>query len=331
MRTRTRIALTLAALQFIGGPVRGEEAPAFTRAEIEQDLAITARPFDSPRVRPGEPLRVRATLVNRSPERTHKVINPGAGSELGLVEPFVYYTARYQPHDGEAREIVAALLRGMCGMGDHRWIQRVVDLGPGESLEFGTHMASATMTLDVKQPGRYDVQVHYEYRARGTTEKLPRSDPIGALGPLESTPPFKISSPPVRFDVVRPFEVFVEVTGTLAKGVTKPVSELVTVRVENGSVEPLTLRNNELEVTLHVLPVEGTARIRRTSMAFPAVVLTKELAPGEGMTIIGPQTGWFDEEWTPLEDGPVELRVEVARRGAAGAGVRSHVARVPGS
>ena len=330
MRNVTLLLLTGLIVFALEGRARAGKGGAATRQQIEQDLAIEARPFAGARVRPAEAIRLQATLVNRSEDRTHKIVDPGPGSELGFVEPFVYYTARYQPHDGEARTIEPEFRVGMCGLGDYRWIPRVRDLGPGASLEFGNRMASATMTLDVKQPGRYDLRVHYEYRRKGTSEVLPMADPKGELGPMKSIPRFKISSEPVRFDVVRPFEVFVGVTGKLEKGVRTQLSRLVTVRVENWSKEPLTIANNKLKLRVELLP-GSSARIQREPMAMPAIVLTKTLQPGEGFTAIGPEGGWFDEEWTSRDGGAIKLRVVATGHAPNAAAVASHAVTLPGS
>ena len=331
MRNAIPIALVAAALLAAIGPAGADGKSPATRKQIEEDLAVVAKSLGSARIRPGEPLRLEARLVNQSPDSPHKVIDPGTGSQFSLVEPFVYYSARYRPHDGKVREIVAKLPPGMCGMGDFRWMPRVTDLAPGKSLEFGSRMSAANLTLDLKEPGRYDVRLHYEYRAKGTTEKLPQADPVGKLGPMKSIPRFAIRSEPVRIDVVRPFEVFIEVNGKLEKGVPRKLSELVTVRVENWTQDALTLSNAKLRVVVQLQAAEGAARVKRLPMAFPAIVLTKELKPGEGMVVIGPKTGWFDEAWTPLDDGHVELRVVAVGHAPGAERVPSHVIRIPGS
>ena len=86
------------------------------------------------------------------------------------------------------------------------------------------------------------------------------ADPKGELGPMKSIPRFKISSEPVRFDVVRPFEVFVGVSGKLEKGVQTQLSRLLTVRVENWSKESLTIANNRLKLRVELLS-GGSAQI----------------------------------------------------------------------
>lgn len=304
----------------------GKDAPS--REQIEQDLVLTTKPLAATKVRAGEPMRVEATLTNRSATRTHKVVNPGSGSELGLVEPFVYYTARFQPHEGKARDLTSNFPPGMCGMGDYRWLPRIQDLAPGASLEFGTNMACASLTLDMKQPGRYDVQVHYEYRAKGATTKLPQSDPIGELGAMKPVPAFKVSAKSVRFDVVRPFEVFVDVTGKIWRGVKTRMSDLITVRVENWTRTPITLQNNTLDVRIEGVGHPPSA-IRREPMDTPSAVLMQVLHPGKGFAAVGPQTGWSDEEWTPAVDGPVRVRAVVRGYAEGAEAVRSHVVEIP--
>jgi len=330
MRNATLIALAAVSLLAAIGPAGADGKSPVTRQQIEEDLAVVAKSLGSARIRPGEPLRLEARLVNQSPDRSHRVIDPGTGSGVGLVEPFVYYSARYRPHDGKVREIVAKLPPGMCGMGDFRWMPRVTDLAPGKSIEFGSRMSAANLTLDLKEPGRYDVRLHYEYRAKGTTEKLPQADPVGKLGPMKSIPRFTIQSEPVRIDVVRPFEILVDVKGKLEKGVTKKLSELVTVRVENWTQDAMTLSNSKLRIVVQPQAGKGAARVKRVPIAFPAIVLAEHLKPGEGMTVIGPETGWFDEAWTPLDDGHVELRVVAVGHAPGAERVPSHVITIPG-
>jgi len=328
---RTFLAIPLASLAALAvvGPVLCGEGPPATRAQIEQDLTVRATPLEGAKVRPGELVRLRAELVNEGTKRSFRVIDPGAGSELGLVEPFVYYSARFQPHEGDARTIEPSFPRGMCGMGDYRWLSRIRDLGPGESLEFGSHISSAAVTLDMKEPGRYELLLHYEFRRKGTTEKLPQSDPIGALGRMGSVPAFHVRSNPVVFDVVRPFEVFVEVTGELERGVPRPLSEVVTVRVENWTDAPVTLSNTRLRIVPHLVETTGHGRVERMPMDLPAIVLTNTLAPGEGLVVVGPGSAWFGEEWTPEDAGPVRLRVGVSGHMADAGEVVSHVVEIP--
>jgi hypothetical protein len=300
------------------------------RARIEADLEIALASKGATRIRPGDLLEVEARMRNRSADTTHKVIEPGSGSSFGIVEPHVTWSATYVPHEGETETIRQPAFEGMCGMGDYRWHRLVRDLAPGETLDVGQRAGSPTGSLDMKRPGRYLVRLHYAWRRRGTTEKLPQADPVGDLGPMEGVPAFEIVSAPLRLDVVRPFEVFVDVRGKLAKGATRRLSELLTVRVENWARQPLTISNSRLKVRVVLRPSKASAGLCREPMAYPAIVLDKTLEPGGGFDVVGPAGGWMDEEWTPEVAGPVELHVFVSGQAPGAAPVRSLPVTLPG-
>lgn len=282
-----------------------------TRDEVESALDLRASLRTPARIRPREGVRLSAVLVNRS-KHSVKAVRPGDGCGLGIVEPHVRYSARFRATASEAwRDAAVRTLPGMCGMGDYRWHRNVVELAAGASLDFSARIAAASTFVDFSQPGHYEVTLHYAFRRRGTTTKLPQADAVGDLGPMARMPAFEISAEPVHVTVVRPLELVADVRGAPQKGVATRLSDLVRLRLENWTDGPLALSSKRLRLLVRLRPTKTSGRIRRKPISVSAGFVTHTLASGSGVTLIGPG-GIYDEAWVAETDGAVELRVVVA-------------------
>lgn len=310
----------LGLLLFATPPAEADKKDVVTQADIEGDLRVEATLASNAKVRPGEPIQVSALLRNASKSRTHKVIDPGSGCAYGIVEPHVSYSAVFTPHEGKPRALKGPTFSGMCGMGDYRWHNRVRDLAPGESFDIGARLSYASAAMAMREPGRYAVRVHYAFRRRGTTEKLPQADAPGDLGPMASSPKFEIVSDPVIVHVVRPLEVFVDPKGVVQKGVARRLSDLVSARLENWGTAARAIDATKLKVDVELRSGQVARKSVSTKKAFAG---TLSIKPADGLPVIG-AGGLYEEAWAPKADGPVALRVVIRGYEPGAEPVRSH-------
>ncbi|MDJ0521971.1 MAG: hypothetical protein QNJ90_07835 [Planctomycetota bacterium] len=321
MRSATRLALLAALLLVPVVPAVADKVPyERTREEVEAALDLRTALLTPARIRPRQPVRFSAQLVNRS-KGVVRVVRPGTGCDVGIVEPHIRTTARYRPFGQTSwQDAPVRSEPGICGMGDYRWHRNVVPLAPGASLDFTDQLQPVSTFVDLEQPGHYELTLHYAFRRRGTTQRLPQADPPGDLGPMRRMPAFEIASEPVHVYVVRPVEIVAEARAGVQKGVARRLSDLVHVRLENWTGAPLELRPGRLRITVRLRP--GGARIRRKPISVKAGLVRRTLAAGASITLVGRQ-GLYDEAWAVESDGPVQLQIAVSGIGGQGGSVRS--------
>ncbi len=283
-----------------------------TREDVEAALELTAALRTPARIRPKEPVQLTAQLVNRDGKQALKVVRPGNGCGWGIVEPHIRYTARYRAtHDDPWRNVAVRTFQGMCGMGDYRWQRLVTELAPGATLDLTSRLPAASSFVDFTRPGHYEVRLHYAFRRKGTTEKLPQADAVGDLGPMRRMPAYAVVSEPIHVQIVRPLEVVVEALDRPVKGVARRLSDLVHVRLENWTGKPLMLTAKRLRLLVRLRASPQAGRVRRKPISTPAGFTVRTLPAGASAILVGPQ-GIYDEAWVAEDGGPVELHVTVA-------------------
>jgi hypothetical protein len=169
-------------------------APAPLTAEIIQnDLVLEATLTSPAQARPDSRIELSVALRNTSATRTHHVVKPGDGSEVGWREPHVYFTATLTGKDGVARDVPEANV-GRCGLYDADWVKDVVALAPGETLEIKDWLMSPDVALVLDQPGQIALRVHYAFRPSAAK----RSDgAVTPTGPIADVPDFELVSEPI--------------------------------------------------------------------------------------------------------------------------------------
>ncbi len=311
------LAATGSASADKGGPYE------VTTNEVESALHLQASLSTPSRIRPGAPVQLNARLVNRSAKRAHKVIRPGNGSQWGIVEPFVHYTVRFREHRGEQwRDVAIRAFSGMCGMGDYRWHPGFTELAPAASIDFTNRLSAVSTFASFDKPGHYEIRLHYDFRRKGTTEKLPWGDGVGDLGPMRRMPKYEITSEPIHVQVMPPIAVIIERRAKPQKGVAKRLSDLVRVRLENWTGKPLAIDASKLTLFVRLRSGKQAAKVRRKPLSVKAGFTKRTLAPGGGAVLIGPK-GVYDEAWVQESDGAVDLHVVVAGATPTGPRIRS--------
>jgi len=280
-----------------------------TKADVERDLALEVKLISGDGVQPGQPVRLEIHLKNTSKERIYPVVRPGDGSEMGWREPHVFYTARIDKGDGSWQEVPKAGI-ARCGLFNAQWQEDVVELWPGKSIELKDWLAPPEMALELQQPGKVRLHVHYRYRG-GITGKDPKTGKTFDTGKMRGMPAFELVSKPVEFEVLRPLDVVVSVKKPLKANTPTRLSEILDVKLVNRS-------KGGIHVTAPTL--SGDARLTFEIEADGAAPTLSEqdqpygkkqlLNPGDEAAILGdaPLANGIDGTWEYPNPGKVELR-----------------------
>lgn len=286
----------------------GDKPP--TREALERDLVIEATLASPKVIQPGEPVRVRSRLVNRSKTVTYKVVRPGDGSESGWREPHVFFTAETIAKDGARTKVPEAGL-GRCGLYDANWHDEVVELAPGKSLDLYNWMPTAHLHLLFQHEGTVELKLHYRYTAGAASkgrESLDGPVPQGA-GPMKGTPAFEVISAPVRFQVTRLMDIRLEITKPMIVGKEMKLSEIAKLHIENRSNDPVPVSGSEVTIEL-LQPGGATAFFTSFAPIAPSVeAKTPALGGGDTRTWAG-ATKWQalpDWRMTPARPGSFKV------------------------
>jgi hypothetical protein len=281
------------------GPQPGQLPPG---PDIARDLKLVAASESGRTIEAGTSPWVNLTLVNTSKTFTYPVVKFGDGSEEGLRDPYVYFTAEQLTVDGKWVPMEPSH-PGRCGLYDWDWPKDVVDLKPGEQLGVGFSLFG--QQYDYQYPGRVRLTGHYEYRAGAafTGKPWPEAD----RGRMRGVPVFKLASGPVEFEVVRPLDVRLRVKQPLKVGVDARVSDVIEVTVTNTSDKPRGVgapsraRDYGLSLMTDTTFVRGS--YEATNADLPESF--KTLGPGETTTLLGGGglSGGFDGWWRPERPG----------------------------
>lgn len=299
-------ALLPAALLAVGvavGPdVPRPAAPAGGSAATDLHL-VAERQGTGPLVAGTDPW-VSVALVNRSRTATHWVVQPGHGSEIGSREPRTSWSAEIVRPDGTFGPVNDRRGYGYCGTclaAAADWGRDVVALGPGDWMAFGI-----PQQFEFQQAGRVRLRAHYEYTGPG------RFAP-DRIGPMAAVPPFKLTSNPVEFEVVRPLDVQVRVKRPLRAGERTCLSDVIAVRLVNQSGHPIRCSSPTLSADARLSLVfdgEGQAWFPTSAGQTTTYGVTYDLQPGEEVPLIGPGEfpNGMDGTWTYPKAGRVRVR-----------------------
>jgi len=294
------------SLDDVFGQARAADGPS--KAAIERDLALEVKLVSPDGVQPGEPIQLDITLKNTSNERIYPVVKPGDGSEVGWREPHVFYTAWIDKGDGDWQEVPKAEI-GRCGLFNAQWQKDVVELWPGKSIELKQWLVSPQRALELQEPGRVRLHVHYRYRG-GLVGKDPKTGKTFDTGKMRGMPPFELVSKPVEFDLLRPLDVMVTVKKPLKAKTETRLSEILDVKLVNRSKGGIHVKAPTLS---------GDARLTFEADGGPAPTLSEQdqpygkkqlLNPGDEAAILGDAalSNGIDGTWECPEPGKVKLR-----------------------
>lgn len=269
------------------------------------DLRVRAELKGAKVVQAGTTPWATAALVNTSRTTPRPVVRPGDGSESGRREPHVYWTATLDPSDGRP-VAVPSELRPICGLFDGDWVQNAVLLRPGDSVPL-----DAPVRQVFQRPGRGTLTAHYDYRA-GDPTRVRAGIPPGGLGLMAGVPAFTLASDPIEFEVVRPLDLRVRVTGRLKAGVAARLSDVLEVTLVNQSTEPAAYTpptvGGDTQVGVAVDgPDDGPPL--RISEHGAGGGRPRTLRPGEAVRFVGPGESslGFDGRWERSRAGAVRV------------------------
>jgi hypothetical protein len=225
-------------------PLPGElpvAPPPHDPPDLARDLKLVAS-FDGKPVPAGTAPQIGLELVNTSKANTYLVVRPGDGSEIGVREPHVHFTAESRNVQGKW-EPLPGFTHRECGLFDWDWPKDVVELKPGEKLLVANKWIPTT-DFHLQQPGRVRVVGPYEYRAGRNKD----GKPLGTenRGRMEGVPAFAVHSEPIEFDVIRPLDLKVRVKEPLKVGVEKNISDVIEVTLTNTTDKPLKVYGSSL-------------------------------------------------------------------------------------
>lgn len=308
-RLAAAVLSAVATLLLMGGDaVPARAADTIAKADVERDLALEVKLLSGDGVQPGQPVRLEIHLKNTSNERIYPVVKPGEGSEVGWREPHVFYTAWIDTGDGDWYKVPNARL-ARCGVFDAQWQNDVVELWPGKSIELKEWLTPPEMALELQEPGKVRLHVHYRYRG-GVAGKDPKTGKTFDTGKMRGMPPFELVSKPVEFEVLRPLDVVVTVKKPLKARTKTRLSEILDVKLVNRS-------KGGIEVMAPTLSAD--ARLSFETDGGPAPTLSEQdqpygkrqlLNPGDEAAILGDAalSNGVDGTWKVNKPGKVKLR-----------------------
>ena len=183
----------------------------------------------------GRALDLTPSIRNDSKSDHHFAVASGDGSQEGWREPHVWYSGYIDAGDGCWRPLESIRV-GRCGMYDEHWLDEVVDLAPGQSaaLEW---ISSPARTLDISEPGRVRLFLHYAYRAGANTKGSGVS--TTDLGPMADVGAFEIVSEAVEFELRQTLRL--HLAPKAFDGTPLRLSEVATLKLENVAGKPRTV------------------------------------------------------------------------------------------
>jgi len=217
------------------------------RERIEQDLGIQLSLSGRRVFEPGQPIPVRAMLVNRGLGRRW-VVEPGDGSDMGWREPYVYFTARREQAPGVWVDVEVERY-SRCGNFDHRWDQAVVALGPGGTLAIDRWLIAPDRGLELQIPGRVRLYAHYKYRAGKFDSTFQGS--VAVPPELEGTPAFELVSAPLEIQIERPLDVVLSAKGQAAIQPGADLDSLFAITLSNRSGAAIPVPGPGEEMNVH--------------------------------------------------------------------------------
>lgn len=229
MRFATRAAFAAVSALVPPLPLLAAAAPEGLRLEARVESTTT--------VAVGDPILVAVTLVNGSASKTHPVVRPGDGSEVGWREPHVFWTVTRVAADGKETPAEGGPI-GRCGLFEPDWTKDVTRLAPGESMAI-EWMMPVSHVFDLQDEGLVRIVAHYAWRGGKEGKGLPGAEAPKDLGEMAGVAPYELKSNPVDVRIVRPLDVVARKRADARVGRPARLSELLDLRVENRTGAPL--------------------------------------------------------------------------------------------
>lgn len=295
-----------------------------------RDLKLVAS-FDQKYAHTGTHPEVTLTLVNTSATITYPVPVPQAGCERGRYEPHLSFAAEQRmfkgtwepaaPHGGPGC--------GLYGVGSK---DTVAELKPGAKLEL-TKEGFTGHFHTFRYAGRVRMTATYEYlrpvMMGGPGAPVPAA--LAARAPLEAmrgSPPFKLVSNAVEFDVVMPLNIAVRAKRALKVGETAKLSELLEVTLTNTTRDTAKLHRFGDPALSHVaVNVNSPELVTARRITFapepkgpfgggPRTEADVMLERNDTVSLLGAGAlaHGADAEWTGRKKGTFPICVEFASR-----------------
>ena len=209
---------------------------------VEKDLVLQGTLKTPAVIDAGEDVRVSLILCNTSRDKSHAVVAPGDGSEVGWREPHVYFTATIGQRDGIFQPVPEGDY-GRCGFFDSNWQKDARVLKPGDSLPLDNGLSQPSEMLDFQSPGHVRLFAHYRYGGGVTAKGGKTAKPVASSGLMAGVPAFELTSEPMEFDVLRPLDLVLTVKGSIVVKTTRKASDLIEIRLVNRSGHALEVSN----------------------------------------------------------------------------------------
>lgn len=307
-------------------------APRAVDRNPARDLKLVAS-FDHKHAHTNRWPDVTLALVNTSATVTYPVPKPIAGCEFGQYEPHLSFAAEQRSFKGKWEPLPPGGGPG-CGLYGLGGKQEVVELKPGAKLVltpdgFHGHFYSPRDT------GRMRMTATYEY-LRPVDPRAPGGP--GAAGPvpraplpeMRGSPPFKLVSNTVEFDVVMPLHLAVRAKRALKVGETAKLSELLEITLTNTTGDRARLHHlGDAELSHVAVNVNSPELVTARRIAFPPPPKVEgpfgraprtdadvmlELNDTVSLLGAGQMANGADAEWTGRAKGTFPLCVEFASR-----------------
>jgi hypothetical protein len=301
-------------------------AAGSTREDIERDLRLDLSLSTPETIETGQRVGVKLRLRNRSRSRTHLVVAPGDGSEVGWREPHLFFTAEIEDAAGNWRPVDPGGY-GRCGLYDFEWEKSITALKPRETLDLGPWIPAPNVMLDLGLPGRVRLRAHYAYRAGAANKGGSVTTPPPAM---TGVPSFEIVSRPVEIRIERPVDLVITVSKPLPRATRTPLADILDLELHNVSTRDDAVAGLGAPDAALFFEVQGP-QSHAPELTIPGSNGRLTLSPGERASLLGDAFGTaVDASWEYPVAGTVRLRATYVmyRRGEIVRTVRSGWASV---
>lgn len=207
---------------------------SLTREQIEQDLVLEV---SGPKTIPsGGAFQAVVNLSNRSRIRTHRIVLPNDGYDVGWSWPAIFCTAEHLGSDGAWSPIPRRTM-GRCGNIDGNWQDCAFEIKPGQSIPLH-RWVYPSLWLYFWESGRTRLTVQYVYGGIWQNKKLV-CGPGVADGPMGGVPGFELIAS-TEFDVrPAPLTLSLRIIGTTDTVKTMRQAEFLEAILTNCTTQPV--------------------------------------------------------------------------------------------
>lgn len=285
--------------------------PRVSLERLKADLVLQTS-LKTPRtIHAGSLVAVDIVLRNLSQDTSYPILLPGDGSEAGMRNPHVYFTATIDTGRGKVKAVPQARY-ARCGNRNPYSDRDIYTLKPGEAIPVKGGLTSPSTMLEFQEAGRVRLLVHYAYRGfahEGFDENaiaasnLPeeyliearkRAEQMSAITDhMKDLPVFELVSQPLEFDVVRPLDLVLSVKSALRVKEPSKMSDLFDLKLINRSRQSFEISSPALSTGTYLVfesngvyggwrPMLGRRRDTDGGKTL--------LAPGKAVALLGEST-----------------------------------------